>query len=347
VGSRAGTSLFMNGNMRFVGIWNRALSATEIASVYQSLKTEFAGPGVTLPVAPPTLSAIAPLTGVIGTSVPVTLTGVNLTGATTLNVPAGVTATVGAVTDSQITATLAIGPTAALGPQNITVTTAGGTSNAISFAVIPGGLVAGYWLAGLPAGSTAAPNMVAGGPALTLFNHPTIGAAGIALNSGLHQYGSTAAPVTLPVTMTVITVSDTTNKSTFVEQGPNANTSDGFWLYGLGVSSFSMRRGPVQRGGPSDPNWEGVGPVMLGTTFDGTQGINYRNGAAFHSFAVAPMTGTATDTVYVGSRAGTSLFMNGNMRFVGIWNRALSATEIASVYQSLKTEFGGLGILLP
>ncbi|HMC58471.1 MAG TPA: LamG-like jellyroll fold domain-containing protein, partial [Candidatus Solibacter sp.] len=297
-----------------------------------------------IPLAP-TLASITPAKGAIGTSVAVTLTGTGLAGAT-LVLPAGITATVGVNTDTQVTATLAIGSTATLGPQNITISNANGTSNAISFAVIPGGLVAGYWLAGLPAGSTAVPNVVSGGPALTLFNNPTIGAAGIGLNAGLHQYG-TIAGVTLPVTMTVITVSDTTNKSTFVEQGPNTNTSDGFWLYGLGVSSFSVRRGTAQRGGPSDPNWEGIGPVMLGTTFDGANGVNYRNGAAFHSFAVAPIAGSATDTVYVGSRAGTSLFMNGNMRFVGIWNRALSAAEITAVYQSLKTEFGTVGVALP
>jgi hypothetical protein len=84
---------------------------------------------------PPTLASLTPASGVQGTSVPVTITGTNLTGAA-LNLPAGVTASAApVVTATQITATLAIAATAAAGPQNITVTTAGGTSAAVVFTV--------------------------------------------------------------------------------------------------------------------------------------------------------------------------------------------------------------------
>jgi hypothetical protein len=293
--------------MRFVGIWNRALSAIEIAGVYQSLKTQFAGLGVTLPVAPPTLNPIASLTGVTATSVTVTLAGTNLNGAT-LSQMAGITATGVSFTDTSITATLLIAWNAVAGARSISVTTAGGTSNVLTFltiglpvpaltTVLPVGLLEGYWLAGVSPGSTAVPNLVAGGPPLTLFNNPTIGATGITLNPANHQYGSIAG-VLLPATMTVITVSDTPDNSTFVEHGPNTNASDGFWFYGKGLSSFSIRRGTVQQYGPSDLNWEGSVatpvPVMLGVTFDGTQGVTDRNGAAPHSptFAIGGFRGS-------------------------------------------------------
>jgi uncharacterized protein YjbI with pentapeptide repeats len=293
----------------------------------------------------PALATIASATGAVGTSVAVTLTGTDLTGAT-FNLGADITATSVVASANQITATFGISATAALGPQGITVTTPGGTSNAVSFAVIPNGMVAGYWLAGLPAGSTAVPNIVSGGPALTLFNKPTLGAAGIGLNALLHQYG-TIAGVTLPETMTVITVGDTTNNSTWVEQGTNAGVNDGFFLNGAGLTSFDMRRGLLASAMPNTANWEGVGPVMLGATFDGAAMNIYRNGAPFRSAAVPHVSGIVTDTVYVGARAGAGLFMNGNLRFVGIWNRTLSAAEIANVYQSLRTEFAGLGVTLP
>jgi hypothetical protein len=264
--------------------------------------TTNAGTFTVLPLIP-TLATITPATGAIGTSVAVTFTGTSLNGAT-FNLSADITAT-GVVTSAyQITATFAIAATAALGPQNISITTAGGTSNSMSFAVIPNGLVAGYWLAGLPAGSTAVPNLVAGGPALTLLNNPTIGATGIALKSALNQSGSIAG-VTLPETMTVITVSDTTNNSTFMEQGANANLNDGFYFKGSGNSSFLARRG-VARQVSYTLNWEGTGPVMLAGTFDGTQMVTYRNGAAFNSIVVPRTAGTVTDTVYVGSRSGSS-----------------------------------------
>src|SRR4029077_12726403 len=71
-----------------------------------------------------------------GTSVPVTLSGANLTGAT-LNLGTGITATSVVVTGTQITATLAIAATAPVGPQNISVTTPGGTTNAVTFTVNP------------------------------------------------------------------------------------------------------------------------------------------------------------------------------------------------------------------
>src|SRR5205807_501602 len=83
----------------------------------------------------PALTSIAPATGVVGTSVAVTIAGSNLTGAT-LNLPAGITPSAApAVTATQITTTFVIAANAATGPQSISVTTAGGTSNAATFTV--------------------------------------------------------------------------------------------------------------------------------------------------------------------------------------------------------------------
>jgi hypothetical protein len=92
---------------------------------------------ISAPLAP-TLSTIAPTSGAQGTSVPVTLTGLNLTGVTALNTPAGISASqLVVVSDTSITATLAITATAATGPQDITVTGPGGASNALKFTVNP------------------------------------------------------------------------------------------------------------------------------------------------------------------------------------------------------------------
>jgi phosphodiesterase/alkaline phosphatase D-like protein len=83
----------------------------------------------------PVLTSINPSVGVRGTSVPVTLTGTNLTGAT-LNLPSGITTSgTPVVSATQITATFVIASGAATGSRNITVTTAGGTSNAVTFTV--------------------------------------------------------------------------------------------------------------------------------------------------------------------------------------------------------------------
>ena len=84
----------------------------------------------------PVLAPIAPNSGVAGTTVPVTLTGTNLTGAT-LNLGSGLTANTVIVGATQITANLVIATNAPLGSQNVTVTTAGGTSNAAVFTIVP------------------------------------------------------------------------------------------------------------------------------------------------------------------------------------------------------------------
>jgi Bacterial Ig domain len=91
---------------------------------------------VTLPP-PPALSSISPSSGTRGTTVPVTLTGTNLTGGT-VNVSGGginVTNVVVNPTGTQITANFVIGSGAATGSRNVTVTAAGQTSNNVSFQV--------------------------------------------------------------------------------------------------------------------------------------------------------------------------------------------------------------------
>ena len=87
----------------------------------------------------PTLTSIAPNTGVRGSSVTVTLTGTNFsTLGSTVNVPAGSGITVSNVTvssDSAITATLTIAANATVATRNISVTTGGLTTNSVPFTI--------------------------------------------------------------------------------------------------------------------------------------------------------------------------------------------------------------------
>jgi hypothetical protein len=98
---------------------------------------EFQGPAV----AAPTLTSINPATGYRSTSIQVTLTGTNLTGASSVNVSGlggalGVTVSgVTVVNSTTVTATFQIGLLAANGTRNVTVTTPGGTSNAVTFTI--------------------------------------------------------------------------------------------------------------------------------------------------------------------------------------------------------------------
>ena len=87
--------------------------------------------------APPTLTSIAPPTGVRGTVVPVTLTGTNLTGASAVTVSGGGVTVSGLTVLSPTTATanFTISATAALTARTVSITTAGGTSNTVPFTV--------------------------------------------------------------------------------------------------------------------------------------------------------------------------------------------------------------------
>ena len=90
---------------------------------------------VTFTVQGATLTSITPNSGFRGTTVPVTITGNNLTGATAVNV-AGVTATItGTPTATTVTANFVIAAGATAGARNVTVSTPIGMTNAVSFTV--------------------------------------------------------------------------------------------------------------------------------------------------------------------------------------------------------------------
>ena len=91
---------------------------------------------------PPTITAMAPASGVAGTTVIVTLSGTNFVpnGMTVAVDGVGVTPTNVTVTGStSLTVTFAISSAAGLGTHSVTVTTAGGTSAGQSFTVLPVG----------------------------------------------------------------------------------------------------------------------------------------------------------------------------------------------------------------
>jgi hypothetical protein len=88
---------------------------------------------------PPSLSAVAPASGIVGTSVAVTLTGANfLAGSTVSAGTSGITVSgVSVVSATQITATFAIAAAAVPGSYGVTVTNSAGTSGAVPFTVNP------------------------------------------------------------------------------------------------------------------------------------------------------------------------------------------------------------------
>jgi hypothetical protein len=131
------------GSMTVVSSTSITLNLTFTATATRSARTvTVTTPGgsasTTFTVTGPTLTSVAPPTGARGTSVPVTISGAGLTGATAITVTGtGVTVSAfTAVNATTVTATFTITPTATLSPRNVTVSTPAGATNAVTFTVV-------------------------------------------------------------------------------------------------------------------------------------------------------------------------------------------------------------------
>jgi IPT/TIG domain-containing protein len=123
------------------------ISATAAETVRNVSVTTPAGVsnGVAFTVTGPALNSINPNSGARGASVPVTVIGVDLHGATAVNAPGSSNITVTnfvAVNDTTVTATLHLASATAIGAHNINVTTPDGTAGPITFTVT--GATAGF-----------------------------------------------------------------------------------------------------------------------------------------------------------------------------------------------------------
>ena len=83
----------------------------------------------------PSITSVSPNSGTPGTTVPVSISGSNLTNGTVTVSGTGITATVLSTSANQITASLVIASGASTGARSLNVTTVGGTSNAGTFTV--------------------------------------------------------------------------------------------------------------------------------------------------------------------------------------------------------------------
>ncbi len=192
---------------------------------------------VTYNVTGPVLTGISPVSGVLGTTVPVTLSGSGLTGTTAITVAGGgVTVnTITVVSDSTVTANFVIAATAAATARNVTVTAPGGVSNAVTFTVVNPGAptltsvapatgvrgttITGVLLTGTNFSGTMPP-----------FTATSVGVSGAGVTvSGLTVTSATSATVTFTISatatlgahnVTITSPGGTSNAVPFTVQGP-------------------------------------------------------------------------------------------------------------------------------
>ena len=63
----------------------------------------------------------------------------------------------------------------------------------------------------------------------------------------------------------------------------------------------------------------------------------YKNGVEVYNNSYALSIAESSDNVYIGSQNGGNFFFNGSIDEVGIWNTALTSTQVQSIYDATST----------
>ena len=144
--------------------------------------------------------------------------------------------------------------------------------------------------------------------------------------------------VTAQMTMFVVSISS--NYSLFIEHSPNINTYEGFYIYGAGSDAMAIRRSSTTVEQTAS-DWSGTSAIVMGMSYDGTTLKGYRSNTATLVTTTGALTNsTITNTLYIGSRGGTSLFTTGTIFEIIIYQNALAPNIIQYILAALKQKWG-------
>jgi hypothetical protein len=140
----------------------------------------------------------------------------------------------------------------------------------------------------------------------------------------------------------------TTTQSMIMGNNRNTAADKGF-LIGKGTSANAIRVVLTNGSGINSLYTQQIANYFLNDNWvfvtivgDGTNVIYYRNGTLFQTgSAIGTLsTGDSTRTLSVGRVNGTTLFWSGNISQTSIYDSALTATEISTIYNATKTRYG-------
>ncbi|HKD05319.1 MAG TPA: IPT/TIG domain-containing protein [Bryobacteraceae bacterium] len=244
----------------------------------------------------PSITSVSPNSGAPGATVPVNISGSNLTNGTVTLSGTGVTATVLSSSANQITASLAIASGAATGARSLTVKTVGGTSAASAFTI------------------TAAPNT----PTLSSIS-PSSGAQGTSVSVTLTGT-NLVSPATINIAGTgvsatnVTLVSGTSITATFVIA---VSAATGAHNVSVTTTNGTTATLPFNVTPPPPPTLSSIGPssgaqgssvnvTLTGTNFIGSASLNISGtGITASNVTIANATSiTATLTIAATATAG-------------------------------------------
>jgi hypothetical protein len=248
----------------------------------------------------PRLTSISRNSGVLNSSVAVTITGVNLSGSVLSISGSGVTVSNFTAAAAQVTATLNIAASAAVGPRTIKVSSAAGVSNGLIFTVVP------------PAPSLAS---------IT----PATGAAGTSASITIN--GANLSGAQLAINGTGVTISGTTSSAAQIKAVLNIGSSASGAYILTAVTTGGTSNGVVftVSGATSGPTLTSISPASLalgGVIPITLTGTNFASGA---TVAVSGAGVTAGSVTVVSATQITAVFTVASNAATG--SRSVSVTS--------------------
>jgi hypothetical protein len=131
-----------------------------------------------------------------------------------------------------------------------------------------------------------------------------------------------------------------TANSWFMEQSPDINSNDGFYMYNGGFAIQAKNSG-VNVMSASITGWLGTTPCLGMVRYDGTNAVAWKNGALYPgSTGTGSITNnTVTNVLNIGSRNQAGLFFNGYLYELLIYNGALSDSEVNLINQYFRKKW--------
>lgn len=153
-----------------------------------------------------------------------------------------------------------------------------------------------------------------------------------------------SSSVRLGARLTIIAVGNFISDGPFwLEQSTNADSNDGFYSHGLASYTMRVRRSTTSLAvNTNSENWWGTGWHYVTFKFDTSLSLRIDGSAVSLDTPVgsAPSDTSAQDDMYLGSRAGTSHFMDGELAELYVFGSALGTSDIETIEDILAEKYG-------
>jgi hypothetical protein len=157
------------------------------------------------------------------------------------------------------------------------------------------------------------------------------------------SFASSSVSLSAFVSVFIVQSSNNSAVRCFCEHSSNAGTNPGMYFGGTYSPAWGINRSGSLHGGPSLTNADWIGSGWSTASFVYTNvGTIYKNGSLISNSAVvgsARTNSSVTTTLYIASRNSASLFLNGDISEILIYNGALTTTQRQSVETYLNNKW--------